>query len=203
MMTPRTATALLAVLAWAALGLQLALSMRLSMAAGDGALHGAWMFVGYFTVLSNLLVALLATAGARRADGGLDLRWRGCAVTAIVLVGLGYHLLLRNVWNPQGAQWLADVLLHYAVPLAALCWWLAMPPRARIPASALLQWLAWPVAYFAYAIVRGQLTGFYPYYFIDVVTLGVPRVLAHAGGLLLAYLATAFLLRALAHWRRR
>ena len=35
------------------------------------------------------------------------------AVTAIVLVGLGYHVLLRNIWDPQGAQWLADVLLHH------------------------------------------------------------------------------------------
>lgn len=201
-MTPRTAAALLAALAWAALALQLALSLRLSTANGNGALHGLWVFLAYFTVLSNLLIALLATAGARRSDGGTELRWRGCAVTAIALVGLGYHLLLRNAWNPQGAQWLADMLLHYAVPLAALAWWLAIPPRTRIPAAAPLLWLAWPAGYFAYALLRGQASGFYPYYFIDVGKLGIARVLLHAGGLLIAFLASAHLLRALAHWRR-
>ena len=141
-MNPRIPAALLAALAWAALALQLALSVRLSRANGSGTLHGLWVFLAYFTVLSNLLVAAAATLAARRADGGRELRWRGCAATAIVLVGLGYHLLLRNAWNPQGAQWLADMLLHYAVPLAALAWWLGWPPRGRIPATAPLAWPA-------------------------------------------------------------
>ena len=95
-MTPRFAATLLAALAWSALALQFGLSIRLAVANGDGALHGAWMFVAYFTVLSNLLVAAVATSAARRTDAGLDLRWRGCAVTAIALVGLGYNLLLQG-----------------------------------------------------------------------------------------------------------
>ena len=65
-----------------------------------------------------------------------------------------------------------------------------------------LWWLAWPVGYFAYALLRGQASGFYPYYFIDVGQLGIARVLLYAGGLLIAFLAAAHLLRALAHWRR-
>lgn len=42
----------------------------------------------------------------------------------IAFVGLSYHFLLRNTWNPQGAQLLADVLMHYAVPaFYVLYWW--------------------------------------------------------------------------------
>ena len=202
-MNPRMAAGSLAILACAALLLQLFLTLRLSLANGNGLARGLWVYLAYFTVLTNLLVAVIATRGARSADGGLDLPWRGCAVTAIALVGLGYHLLLRNVWNPQGAQWLADVLLHYAVPLAALSWWLALPPRGRIDAAAPLRWLLWPAAYSAYALVRGSMTGFYPYPFIDVASLGMARVLLNAAGLMLAFVLAAYALRAAAHWRRR
>lgn len=203
MTPPRLAAGLLAALAWVALLLQLSLSLRLSLANDRGLGDGLWMFFAFFTVLSNLLVAIIASRAARAADGGRDAPWRGCAVTAIALVGLGYHLLLRDIWNPQGAQWLADVLLHYAVPLAALLWWLALPPRGRIDGVAPLRWLLWPVAYAVYALARGAASGFYPYPFIDVTTLGLSRVLLNAAGLLLAFVLAAYLLRALAHWRQR
>ncbi len=202
-MAARPTAAVLAALAWAALLLQLVLSLRLSFAAGRGVGHGLAVYASYFTVLSNLFVAAVATAAAARADGGRDLRWRGCAVTAIVVVGVGYHVLLREVWDPQGLQWLADVLLHYAVPVFALLWWLALPPRKRIPPAAPLLWLAWPAAYLAYALLRGAVTGSYPYYFLDTGRLGMARVLANAAGLGLAFLLAGLLLRALAHLRRR
>ena len=203
-MTPaRQWAAALAMLAGAALLLQLVLSLRMGLDAGRGALHGLWQFLGYFTVLSNGLVAWLALCGALAADGGRDLRWRGCAVTAIVLVGIGYHLLLREIWNPQGAAWLADLLLHYAVPAGALAWWWVFPPRARIPATAPGWWLAWPLGYAVYALARGALSGFYPYPFVDVASLGMGRVLGNVAGLCIVFLATGFLLRALAHARQR
>ena len=202
-MPVRPAAAGLATLAWAALVLQLWLSLRLAAGNGGGALQGLVAYFGYFTVLSNLFVALVASRGAGMADGGRDLVWRGCAVTSIMVVGLGYHLLLRNVWDPQGWQKLADISLHYAVPLAALSWWLACPPRARIAAIAPLRWLAWPLAYAAYALLRGPLVGSYPYYFIDVGALGVPRVMAHLAGLMVVFVAAGYLLRALAHARQR
>lgn len=198
-MHARTAAVLLAVLGWAALLLQLFLSLG-----GDrGMLRGLSMFLAYFTVLTNLLVATIATRAAISVDGGIDLRWRGCAVASIAVVGIGYHLLLRHAWNPQGAQRLADVSLHYVVPMAALMWWLMFPPRERIDAKAPLRWLAWPALYAAYALVRGATSGFYPYLFIDVPTLGYPRVMLNVAALALAFLLVAFLLRTWAIRRSR
>lgn len=202
-MPARVAAASLALLAWAALALQLWLSLRLAAGNGQGPLHGLVLYLGYFTVLTNLLVALVATRGARMADGGRDLAWRGCAITSILVVGLGYHLLLRHVWDPQGWQKIADIALHYAVPLAALLWWLAVPPRTRAAPAAPLRWLAWPVAYAVYALLRGPLVGSYPYYFIDVGTLGMPRVLAHLAGLLVVFVVAGYLVRLLALARLR
>ncbi len=200
-MNARIAAAIVAALAWTALLLQLFLSLRLSIDNGNGVVHGLWMYLAYFTVLSNLLVASVAAIAARRSDGGRDLRWRGCAVTAIVLVGLGYHFLLRNIWVPTGLDWLSNALLHYAVPLAALAWWLLLPPRRHIAPTAPLRWLQWPLFYAVYALVRGAITGFYPYPFIDVPTLGITRTLIHCVGLGMVFLALAYLLRALARLR--
>jgi len=198
-MRPRLAAGLLATLAWAALLLQL----FLSLGADRGMLRGLSMYLAYFTVLTNLLVAIVATVAARRADDGLDLHWRGCAVTAIALVGLGYHLLLRGEEIPPGPHSLANIFLHYAVPTAALLWWIAFPPRARIAALAPLTWLAWPAIYATYALARGAMSGFYPYPFIDVPALGMARVLLNIAGLALAFLLVAYALRAYANRRSR
>ena len=76
-------------------------------------------------------------------------------------------------------------------------------PPARIPAIAPCWWLAWPLGYAAYALLRGAATGFYPYPFVDVPSLGMGRVLGNVAGLCIVFLATGFLLRALAHARQR
>lgn len=198
----RVGAAALSLLAWVALLLQLGLSLRLVHAQGGTAIDALVIFLGYFTILSNLFVALTAGAVALAPDSRLaSPMLRGCATTAIVVVGLGYHLLLRQIWDPHGWQWVADNLLHYAVPIVALAHWLWFPPQVRLPKRAPLLWALYPVAYLAYALVRGEWIDAYPYPFIDVPSLGYPRVFANAAGLMLVFLAAGALLRLAA--RRR
>ncbi len=198
----RTFVGVLASLAWAALAVQLWQTLETVGAQGEGMGLALWVLAGYFTILSNLFVALIATAAAIRPGSWLASPMpRGCATAAIVVVGLGYHLLLRQIWDPQGWQWVADNLLHYAVPIAALAHWLWFPPQVRLPKRAPLLWALYPLAYLAYALVRGEWNGAYPYPFIDVPALGYPRVLANAAGLMLVFLAVGALLRLAA--RRR
>lgn len=198
MTTERGLALLLAAVAWFALALQLWLSLQLGLQSGKGALGGLVAYLGYFTILSNGFVALVATARARGRDGFLARPMAGgCASTAIVVVGLGYHFLLREIWDPQGAQWLADNLLHYAVPLLALAAWCLRRDGARLPAWAPLAWALYPLAYFAYAMLRGHWLGSYPYPFIDVTVLGFGRATLNAAGLLVVFIAVAFAMRAL------
>jgi hypothetical protein len=35
--------------------------------------------------------------------------------------------------------------------------------------------MLWPLAYLGYALIRGSLTGFWPYPFLNIATLGLPR----------------------------
>lgn len=192
----RFAAALLALLAAAAVLLQAWLTLALVRAQGGGVLQALGVLAGYFTILSNVFVALTATAQAGAPGAWLArASVRGCATTAIVLVGLGYHLLLREVWDPQGWQRVADDLLHYAVPIAALLHWLLFPSREPLPATVPLRWLAYPLAYVVWVLVRGAWLGTYPYPFVDVAALGYGRVALNAAGLSLVFLATGALLR--------
>ena len=196
------APALLAALAWFAILLQLWLSIQLGYANGKTLFDGLLAYFGYFTVLTNIFVALLCTAGAMTSRSRLyQPVIVGCATTAIVLVGIVYHLLLRKIWSPQGAQWLADVLLHYAVPLGAVAHWLMYARAAdgvaaeRLPAWAPLAWCVYPLAYVVYVIARGEWLGSYPYPFIDVSVLGYPQALINTFGLLASFIGLGYLVQ--------
>ena len=91
--------------------------------------------VSYFTIQSNLLVAVTAVQLAR--DPLRDGRWwrpvRAAALVGITVTGLVHFVLLRPLLDLQGASWAADKLLHMAVPLVAVVGWLVAGPRPRAP----------------------------------------------------------------------
>lgn len=204
----KAALALLAGIAWSGVLLQFWLSINLALANGKTAVDGAVAFLGYFTVLTNLFVALAATlplVAGNTAPG----RWfarpavLGCAVTSITIVGITYHLLLRNIWQPQGLQLVADYLLHYAVPISTLIYWIAFSPRSRLGLWAPIAWCLYPAGYFVYVFVRGELLRSYPYYFIDVTQIGYPQAMGNSFGLLIAFIVLGMVVLAIARFRGR
>ena len=194
----------LAALAWWALILQLGLSMRLTLANGKSIGMGLIVFFGFFTILTNLLVAVTLSlqqgAASRTRAGRFFTRPSVLAgvATSIALVGLGYHVLIREVWSPQGMQWVADLLLHYIVPAAYVAWWLVAAPKDGLTLTSPLRWAVWPIAYFAYALIRGALTGLYAYPFIDVPAIGYPQALLNSLGLLVAFVLLGLVFVAIA-----
>jgi hypothetical protein len=198
----------LAALAWLSVLLQCALSLR--PATHNGKSIGAALegFFSYFTVLTNLLICVSLTLSIAVAASPAG-RWfsrpsvvAGLAAS-IAFVGLSYHLLLRHAWNPQGAQLLADVLLHYAIPvLYVLYWWFESRNGAALRWVHPLFWSLYPTAYCVYALIRGEVAGSYPYHFIDAAQLGYERTMLNAVGLLLAFVALGLLVVALDRARR-
>lgn len=191
-----------------ALLLQYLLSAQLDTVDGRGWLAGLWLCLGFFTITTNLLATCALTAAALGPRGAFTRFFlRPGTITALAMsmaiVALIYQLLLHALWHPQGWQWLADVLLHRAMPaLFLLHWWLAVDKRT-LRWRQLGTWLLYPVGYFAYALVRGAVDGWYPYPFLDVGALGYPRVLLDGCGVLLAFVAVALLLLVLARWQVR
>ena len=197
-----------ATVAWFALLLQFYLTLRQSNDNGFGALHGMWLFIAFFTILTNLIVAVTLTLPLlhpRSSSGQFFTRpsvITGVAAN-IALVGIAYNLLLRNIWNPQGLQLLADILLHDVLPIAFVLYWWQTAARAAVRYADIVYWAIYPIIYFIYALLRGAATGFYAYPFIDVARLGLAQVIANALGILLGFVIIAALLIAFGNIRSR
>lgn len=194
--------ATLAALCWFALVLQFYVSLRLSVVRGFSVWHGVWMYFAFFTVLTNLFVALTITlpALAGRSTFGRFLSRPHVVTMAAASIGLvcmAYNLLLRQLWNPHGAQLWADVLMHDVIPVLFVAYWWISMPRGALRWNRLAVMATYPVAYFVYALLRGAVSGFYPYPFINVIQLGYPRVIANALAILVGYLVFAAILIAL------
>ena len=180
----RAVAALLAAVGWLALVLQLAIMLRNAANAGTGQLAAVGSFLSFFTVLTNLLVAVALAATVPAAP---PLAFRplvepsGATALAgyITVVGVVYSLVLRQLWHPTGAQLVADILLHDVTPLAYVIYWLTLVPKGRLRWRHVWPWLAFPAVYTAASLARGALFHVYPYPFIDVGALGYQRVLGN------------------------
>lgn len=145
-----------------------------------------WRMAGYFTVLTNVLVAatfLKISLLPRRTKAV----WNAGLTLWICAVGAVYHVILADIWQPEGLAWWADQGLHTVVPILVLIWWLTLDDKAELRSQHALLWLIWPLLYCVYALIRGGATGFYPYPFVDVATLGIGQVVTNIAGLVLAF----------------
>lgn len=187
---------LVAVIAWFAVLLQLYLMLlNTKNPPGETLLR----FFSYYTILTNLLVAVYCTVLLIKPRGRLGVAFlRPGTATAvavyITVVGLVYNLVLRQLWSPSGWQWLVDELLHVGVPLLFILYWLAAVPKSGLRYKGIGTWLIYPAVYAIAIFLRGAWSGFYPYPFVDVTALGYQRALLNsvvlAGGFLL--MAAAF-----------
>jgi len=197
-----------AVIAWLSVLLQCRLSLQLATQKGLSIGGGLEVFFSYFTVLTNLLIGVSLTLSSTGPSSALGQWFSRPGVAAgiaasIAFVGLSYHLLLRDAWNPQGMQLAADVMLHYAVPALYVIYWWLVYSRATLRWIHPLIWSIYPTMYLVYALIRGRLVGSYPYPFIDAGELGYGRTLLNSIGLLFVFLALGVLFVALGRARQR
>lgn len=186
---------LTAVVTWAALLLQLVLVLRGGRVLDEVAQAplGTRLirFVSYFTVLTNLLVAVTTTTLALGQDAFP--RWwkvlRLNAIIGIAVTGVVHWFFLRPLLDLSGADRVADKLLHVVVPLLAVIGWAAFGPRGRAERSLLLPSLVFPIGWLVYTLVRGAVVDWYPYPFLDVGLHGYAGALLACAGVAVLLLA--------------
>ncbi|EIK98209.1 hypothetical protein PMM47T1_03059 [Pseudomonas sp. M47T1] len=194
--------------AWLALAVQLLLILQGRLADQASLMGGVLHFFGYFTILTNTLVAIVLTVAARGQSTGTPsfwLRpWVSSGVTAsIILVGVSYSLLLRNAWHPEGVQWVVNELLHDILPPVFVAFWWWCVPKGALQARHVVAWMVYPILYFAYCLLRGNAIGVYPYPFIDVSHLGYARVIINALVILLGFVVISLVLVGVDRWQGR
>jgi hypothetical protein len=187
-MTRRLAALALAATAFGSLGLQFWL---------NGAAPGlepwgtrAWDLLRYFTILTVGLIGVLMLAEAHGHP--VSANWQATALVNILMVGLIFQILLAPPEPPKGLAWWADFGFHAAIPILMLVWWVLWGTRP-LRLRDLPRWLLWPIAYCAYALIRGGIEGRYPYFFVDVGQFGAAQVALNIVGLVLVF-ATAGLI---------
>lgn len=193
--------------AWAALLLQYVLLVRLTWD-GIGPVLATVQFFSYFTILSNVLVAVVLVfavfgRSTRIGDFFERVRTRAGVALYIAVTGCIYLFVLSKLWAPEGMQWLADIALHYLVPLIYLAWWIIKVPHGALARGDALRWLAFPLAFLTWALLRGAWLNVYPYPFIDVGMLGIRTVAVNSVGICLLFVAIGCMLVGLDRWLGR
>jgi len=187
---------LAAAIGWCALGLQYWLVMTGDI--GPDPVNRTINFFSYFTILTNIIAAVAMTASVL-APGSFFGRpsVRTAIATYIIVVAIVYHLILRDLWNPQGWQWIADMSLHYVTPALFALDWLLFVPKGGVPWKTAIAALVYPLLYMGWTLWHGSWSGFYPYPFVDVSQIGLAKTLQNAGGMTVAFLVLCLVLIAL------
>lgn len=197
----KTYLLILAILGWFALIAQFYLSISNTLVSPQ---ETVIRFFSYFTILSNLIVAVCCTINVLRPGKFFSKPTTLTAVTVyIVIVGIIYNLILRFLWQPQGLQWVVDELLHTVIPLLFFIYWFVFVPKHELRWNSFWPWLIYPLVYTVYVFIRGAYTGFYPYPFLDVTVLGFTKALINATGVAVLIIGMSLFLIALGKWRSR
>jgi hypothetical protein len=150
-------------------------------------------FFSFFSIISTILVGMAMTLPALAPNGAWGRFWACTSVRAgiavyIVIVGTVYVLVLRRTWQPQGLQIYTDAALHYVVPVLYVCDWLVFVPKGALQPKDAFTWLQFPSGYAIWTLAHGALTGFYPYPFVNVTSLGYAATLLNIAGFVVAFL---------------
>lgn len=196
----------IAVLGWGAVAIEFGISLHKSFAQGRNLAEALFLFLRYFTILTNIGIALLMTAttwrlARRRALPPASLYAAG--LVYIVVVGITYEAMLRRLWSPQGVQFYTDATMHDVVPVLILVFWCAFAPKQPLHWTGPLRWLEFPAVYFAATLAAGLLGADYPYGFLDADKLGYPGVIGNAVAFLAAFYGLGLGVVAVARLRSR
>jgi hypothetical protein len=175
--------------------------------AGPDPVRRTLNFFSYFTVLTNVLVALAFLAPTFFSQTPLGKFFarptvRTAITIYIIIVSALVFFILRHLTNLQGLDFVADMLLHYVLPALFVFDWVFFVPKGSLKWQEMFGWLGYPIAYLAWTFIHGALSGFYPYPFLNTEVLGVGRVLLNELGLLILFFAVGMALIALGRFAR-
>lgn len=156
-------------------------------------------FISYFTILSNILVAVSLTFSYFFAASPFgryfsSIKVQSAIAVYIFIVGLVYNFVLRGIWSPNGWQLVVDNLLHVAVPTLYLLYWVIFVPKGLLNWKDGFVWAYFPLLYLIYSLVRGHFMGWYPYPFLAVDKIGYQKVFINSIFMVIAFIVIGFLL---------
>jgi hypothetical protein len=178
----RTVAGLIALTAWIGIGVHF-------QALADGPESwpvAVWTLLRFFTITTNLLVAVVFTAVATGSAFATPWLLAGTLLN-ILLVGVVYGLLLQGLQDLTGGSQLANILLHRVTPILASAFWILFVRKGTLRWRDPFLWTLYPLGYLVYALARGAIEARYPYPFIDLGEIGWPQTLLNSATIALAF----------------
>ncbi len=165
-------------------------------------------FFSYFTILTNLLVALCSLFLLVPADTTLKQFFnKGTTLTAItvyiLIVGLVYNIILRPLAEFGGLHLAVSEIFHTVVPILFLLFWVKFVPKRSLEYKWLPVWMIYPLLYVIYTLLHGIYSGFYPYPFIDAGQLGFAPAMTNGVFVLIAFALLSVLLIAIGKFKTK
>lgn len=162
----------------------------------DGLVGRLLDWITYFTILSNIIVAIVMTLLFLRPsrDSKLMRVLRLDTLLMIIITGVIYNLLLGPGVSHEGWDFFSNGLQHVFTPILTVLVWLIVGPRRWINIKVIALSLIIPILWAVFALVRGAVIGAYPYSFLDVATKGLSSVLAFIGVIMIIALILALVL---------
>ena len=97
----------------------------------------------------------------------------------MTVVGVVFTLLLAGTDVDTAIPWV-NTVVHELMPIVIVADWLLDPPAQRISLKQGLLWLSFPLVWILYTLVRGAITGRYPYPFLNPTNGGYASVAAYS-----------------------
>lgn len=154
-------------------------------------------FFSFFTIQSNIIVAVVAVLYVVRPDLDgplLRVAWLD-ALLAIMITGLVFAFVLARQVHLTGWAFVATVGFHYVTPVLAPLAWLFLGPRPVFSRATELGAFVWPIAWLVYTFVHGAITDWYPYPFINAHHLGLPHALLNSLGVVVLAIVLLIVIR--------
>jgi len=128
---------------------------------------GMFGLLFYFTILSNILVAIACTLLYLNPNrDSTAFRWlRLTSTIGIVVTGVVYHGVLAGLFDLHGLDWLADFILHTVDPVIVVIGWFVFGPRALTSRKVVGLTVIFPFLYGVVTLIRGPIVHWYPYPF--------------------------------------
>jgi len=150
-------------------------------------------YFSYFTIISNILVALAMTLPwlaphSRMGRFFLLPSVRTVIAGYIIVVGVVYYVLLRHLYHLHGLRLVCDTIFHYVVPTLFVLDWALFVDKRELSWRISLYSLALPAVYVIWTLLHGAADDFYPYPFVNVDKLGYDQVFLNMAGLVLSFI---------------
>jgi len=131
----------------------------------------------YYTIITNTFACIcfagvFARKKSRVRKFLLSKSFLSTITVNLLFVAIAYNVLLRHLWNPEGVEFYVNEILHSVMPVIFIFFYYLFVPPDKLKWHCIFSWLIIPLNYIVIIMMRGELTGFYPYPFLEPARLG-------------------------------